>query len=174
MAVLPPALHKLPSVRRICLWPIQPAGFPFPGRSIALQVTEMSVRSLARPFQPDNPRRIRSLGPRCLAKCFKRSAAPWPRLIRQHFPLRGRFPPLPRPPSRRICAAVSGPPFAFASAFRTWFTNDVERHPARLPRSRMRPDRGRKSEASSWLIRERLRRVRPNASPNPRTLCHGV
>ena len=56
MAVLPPALHKLTSVRRVGLSPIQPSAFSFPGRSIALQVTEMSVRSLARPFQPDNPR----------------------------------------------------------------------------------------------------------------------
>ena len=78
------------------------------------------------------------------------------------------------PPSRRICAAVSGPPFAFAGAFRTWLTNDVERRPARLPRSRIRPDRGRKSEASSWLIRERLRQLRPNASLNRRTSCHVV
>jgi hypothetical protein len=119
-------------------------------------------------------RRSRSPGPRCSAERLKRSAAAWPRPIRQHLPFRGRFPPLPRRPSRLICAAVSGPPFAFAAAFRTWLTNDVERRPARLPRSRMRPDRGRRSEASSWLIRERLRQLRSNASPNRRTSCHVV
>ena len=56
MAVLPPALHKLLPVRRIGLRPIQPAVFSFPVRSFALQVTEMSVGSLASALQPDDAR----------------------------------------------------------------------------------------------------------------------
>jgi hypothetical protein len=56
MAVLPPALHKLLSICYVGLGPIQTSAFAFPGRSIALQVAQMGVGSLARPFQPDNPR----------------------------------------------------------------------------------------------------------------------
>ena len=56
MAVLAPALHKLLSICYVGLWPIESSTFSFPGRYIALQVTEMSVGSLARPFQPDDPR----------------------------------------------------------------------------------------------------------------------
>src|SRR5476649_1947759 len=47
MAILPPALHKLPPISRVGLWPIQLPAFPFPGRSIALQVPEMGIGSLA-------------------------------------------------------------------------------------------------------------------------------
>ena len=118
-------------------------------------------------------RRIRS-GPRCSTECFNRLATAWPRPIRQHLPFRGRFPPLPRPPSPRICAAVSGPPFALAAAFRTCAIKDCERRPVWRLRSRMRPGRGWKSEASSRLMWMRLRPHGHNTSPNQRTLCHGV
>lgn len=56
MAVLPPALHKLTSVRRAGFWPMLPSPFSFPARSIALQLTEMCAGALAHPFQPLNPR----------------------------------------------------------------------------------------------------------------------
>ena len=56
VAVLLPALHELPSVRRIELSPIEPAPFSFPVRPVALQIAQMRVGSFASDSQPDDPR----------------------------------------------------------------------------------------------------------------------
>src|SRR5271166_6329577 len=97
-------------------------------------------------------RRWRWLGERSDACRFSRSATAWPRPIREHLPL-------PAAPPRRVpplnWAWVSGPPLALAAAFITWATKDCDRRPLARPRSRMRPVRGRKSEASSRLMGDR-------------------
>jgi hypothetical protein len=56
MAVFPPAFHKLPSVRRVGLWPMESSAFSFPGGSIALQIAQMGVGSLTSALQPDDAR----------------------------------------------------------------------------------------------------------------------
>jgi hypothetical protein len=65
---------------------------------------------------------------------------------RSRTPFLGAPPRCLRPVSR---AGVSGPPLAFAAALITWATKDWERRALGRPRSRIRPVRGRKSEASS-------------------------
>ncbi len=90
MAVLPPALHELPPVRRVGLWPIRPSAFSFPVPSVASQIAQMGVGRLAAAFNCTiraltTTRRIRSPGPRCAAECFSQAAASWSRRL----PFRG-------------------------------------------------------------------------------------
>jgi hypothetical protein len=85
--------------------------------------------------------------------------------IREHLPFLGAPPRRVAPLSRE---GVSGPPFAFAAAFSTWATKDCERRALRRPRSRIRPGRGRKSEASSGCMPEASSCARRRARSNRR------
>ena len=64
-------------------------------------------------------RDAKAIGPSPRRRRHRRSAANWPRPMRQHLPFRG----LPEPPPRRLsprnCVAASGPPFTFDAAFIT-------------------------------------------------------
>ncbi|MCI0601257.1 MAG: hypothetical protein L0Y60_17430 [Beijerinckiaceae bacterium] len=56
MAVLAPALHKLTPIRCAGLRPIQLPALSFPGRSIALQIAQKGVGSIAAALQSDDAR----------------------------------------------------------------------------------------------------------------------
>jgi hypothetical protein len=87
-----------------------------------------------------------------LAESFNRSAAAWPRPIREQRPFLGLVEPAEPLPLPRNFASVSGPPLALAAALITSATKVRGFRRMRAPRSRMRPGRGRKSELSSRLM----------------------
>jgi hypothetical protein len=107
------------------------------------------------------------------AESLSRSAAPWPRPMRQQRPLRGRLAALVRPPRLPAREAARGPPRALAAAALAWARNKRGRRLAELPRSPMRPGRTRNSVLSSRAMRVSLRRLTKQSSPIRRTSCHG-
>ena len=134
MAVALAALDEGAAVLVIALRAVELTALAVAGRSVPLEVAEMRAGRAAAEFVPDDPRLDHdpplSLGrgsaPRACR--FSRSAAAWPRPIREHLPFLGA-PPRRLPPLSRD--GVSGPPFAFAAAFITWATNDCERRALR-------------------------------------------
>jgi len=103
MAVALAALDEGAAVLKIALRAVEPTALAVAGRSVSLEVAQMRAACAAAELVADNPgldhhaaltlARLRSAACR-----FNRSAAAWPRPIREHLPFMGapprRLPPL--------------------------------------------------------------------------------